>query len=274
MYFASTLTIDPSQLTQIRRKPTRGFRRLAELITANAIATKEEHESFTAFSILQDFNRAFRSIGVTDIAEISLDQRVLYEDPQGNDQNDFERAIAMAKAATTSSDQTSFQELRLLFEHQLTYLTVAMRVTIERVHRPGVYPIRIEISGLDSELQQASEDTQVLEGKMKDIFSTQDSYDAYVAERRSEFDTFIDNVEQAIEQTIQVDHILRRVTTNVVRPGLQNTSKNVNIQNQVDPTLGNYDANTSLGSDLAYLMMWSHFMHSHNTQARDITVVN
>ncbi len=62
MYFSATLSIDPKQMSQIRRKPTRGFRRLAELLSGNTLAVMEEHESFTAFSILQDFNRAFRAL--------------------------------------------------------------------------------------------------------------------------------------------------------------------------------------------------------------------
>lgn len=274
MYFASTLTIDPSQLTSIRRKPTRGFRRLAEILTANVIATREEHESFTALSILQDFNRAFRSIGVTDVVEIKLDDRVLYEDQQGNDQHDFDRAISAINSATTMADQASFQQMQLLLEHQLTHLTVVIRTTIERVHRPGVYPIRVEINGLDSELQQASEDQETLTDKMNAVFETQASYDDYVQQRRDEFDAFIDQVERAIEQTIQVQHILRKVTTNVIRPGLQNSSSRGAQQDSTDPTLGRYNDGPGIGGDLAYMMMWSHFMHSHHTQARDITLVN
>jgi len=276
MYFASTLTVDPSQLTTLRRKPTRGFRRLAEIITANALATKEEHESFTAFSILQDFNRVFRSIGITDIAKITLDGIVLYEDPQGESQDDFEVAIAAAKDRISDAHQARFQELCLLLEHPLPTLTVVLRVTIERVHRPGVYPIRVEINGLDSELRQASDREDILEDKMNNLFANQESYDSFVAKRKEEFDRFIDQVEKAIAQTIRVDHILRKVTTNVVRPEPQNLlqSKKKRDPNSDPPVFEHYESTSTSTGDLAYLWMWSNYMHNHNTHVQNLTLVN
>jgi|688.fasta_scaffold00922_2 hypothetical protein len=276
MYFASTLTVDPSQLTTLRRKPTRGFRRLAEIITANALATKEEHESFTAFSILQDFNRIFRSIGVTDIAKITLDSIVLYEDPSGDSQDDFERAIAAAKDRISDAHQARFQDLCLWLEHQLPNLTVVLRVTIERIHRPGVYPIRIEINGLDSELQEAAENDSLLEDKMNTLFASQESYDSFVVKRKEEFEGFIDRVEKAIQQTIRVDHILRKVTTNVVRaePRPPLLSKKKNTPNSEPPVFEQYHSTSSSTNDLAYLWMWSNYMHSHNTHVQNVTMVD
>lgn len=277
MYYASTLIIDPTQMTQLRRRPTKGFRRLAEIVTANLLATQEEHESFTAFSILQDFNRAFRSIGITDIVTISLDDKVLYDDSTGQDQDDFERAVAAVRGSSTTEQQASFQELKLLLEHQLTYLTVVIRVTIERVHRPKAYPIRVEIHGLDSELQAAAENREQLEGKMQQVFATQASYDAYVSERRIEFDLFIDQLEQAIQKSISVDHILRHVTSNIVRPGLHNTGPRATNQTDQDqsPALGRYDSfDDGPAGDLTYIWLWSQFMYSHNTHVHSVNIVD
>ena len=65
MYMKSTMTVDPAQLTEIHRiKPTKGFARIANLLTAGVVKTQEERETFCAVSILQQVNIVMRSAGV------------------------------------------------------------------------------------------------------------------------------------------------------------------------------------------------------------------
>jgi len=47
MYMNGFVDIDPSHLTEIRRKPTKGFRRFAEILTLGVLSEKEERETFT-----------------------------------------------------------------------------------------------------------------------------------------------------------------------------------------------------------------------------------
>jgi hypothetical protein len=83
-------------------------------------------------------------------------------------------------------------------------------------------------------------------------------------------------VEKAIQQTIRVDHILRKVTTNVVRaePRPPLLSKKKNTPNSEPPVFEQYHSTSSSTNDLAYLWMWSNYMHSHNTHVQNVTMVD
>ena len=93
MYMKSTMTIDPAQLTEIHRiKPTKGFARIANLLTAGVVKTQEERETFCAVSILQQVNIVMRSAGVHNIVRLAKDDTVIYEDCVGRE-NDLKDAI-------------------------------------------------------------------------------------------------------------------------------------------------------------------------------------
>jgi hypothetical protein len=187
MYFSSTMAIDPSQLSHTRRKPTKGFRRLAELLTLNLLSQTEEHETFTAMSILQELNVVFRSIGITDVVKITKDGQVLYDDSDGSDDDDFGRALDALRTADQAAPNAVFQTLSLLLEHQLENLSLILEVHIQRVHAAGTCPIQLLINGLDYELQSIASQPD-LEERMQEIFATQASYDQYLETRDAEFD--------------------------------------------------------------------------------------
>ena len=91
------MTIDPSQLTHIRRKPTKGFRRFAELLTGNLLTKNEEHETFTAIDHAE-INVVLRSIGVTDVVKFSKDDQVVYDDSASTSSDDMADAIKVTFA--------------------------------------------------------------------------------------------------------------------------------------------------------------------------------
>ena len=137
MYMSATLSIDPTQLTQIRRKPTKGFRRFAELLTANLISEKEEHETFTALSILQEINVALRSIHVSDVVTFSKDGNVLYDDKASSSTDDMSAAIDSLKRQSMHDSSDVFSELSLMLEHHLARVAVIIEIRIRRVHDIG-----------------------------------------------------------------------------------------------------------------------------------------
>ena len=68
MFYKAIITIDPSQLTRIERvKPQKAFKRMLYILTSGSIADKEEQETFTAISILQQINAVFSSKGINNI---------------------------------------------------------------------------------------------------------------------------------------------------------------------------------------------------------------
>lgn len=266
------MTIDPSHLTQLRRKPTKGFRRFAELMTGNLISKREEHETFTALSILQEINVSLRSVGVTDVVKFSKDDQVLYDDQSSSQSDDMSVAINTLSNQRTSSGE-SFSELSLLLEHHLATIAVIIEIKVSRVHEIGVYPIQISINGLDAELQAAS-GGQKLKDQLDDIFSNQQSYDAYTESKKAEFEAFIVQLEEAFRGRMQIDNLHRRIYTNVVRPGLtpaRPVGTSADPNGAEAPMLQRYHSSSD---PMMYLWMWSSLMHSNNVYCHDTTIVN
>jgi uncharacterized membrane protein YgcG len=271
------MTIDPSHLTQLRRKPTKGFRRFAELMTGNLISKREEHETFTALSIMQEINIALRSVGVTDVVKFTKDEQVLYEDQASTSADDMPMAIETL-ARGRSAQRDSFSSLSLLLEHHLATVAVIIEIKVSRVHEIGIYPIQISVNGLDAELQTA-DNPQTLKDRLDGVFASQQTYDAYTESKKAEFEAFIEELEKAFRSRMNIDNLHHRVYTNIVRPGLTPARPvtGASVDTHTDgttahaPMLQRYHS----GSDsLMYLWMWSSFMHSNNTYCHGATIVS
>lgn len=277
MYLSATMTIDPSQLTHIRRKPTKGFRRFAELLTGNLLTKNEEHETFTALSIMQEINVVLRSIGVTDVVKFSKDDQVVYDDSASTSSDDMADAIeSLSREMNFSGGR--FDKLSLMLEHHLRTIALVIEIRILRVHPIGVYPIQIAVNGLDAEFQSV-DGQQTLDQRLEQVFQSQQSYDDYMESKRSEFEDFIQQLEEAFQNRMRIDDLNRRVYANIVRPGLDSdrripdrkgTGADARIDADGPPIMQRYSNNSD---SLMYLWMWSNWMHSHNTYCRDTTIV-
>jgi len=281
VYLSATMTIDPSHLTQLRRKPTKGFRRFAELLTGNLLSQREEHETFTALSIMQEINIALRSVGVTDVVKFTKDDQVLYEDRASTSSDDMPQAIDTLTRQRTPQGET-FSTLSLLLEHHLATIAVIIEIRVSRVHDIGVYPIQISLNGLDAELQ-ATEGLQTLNDRLEGVFASQQTYDAYTESKKNEFEAFVLQLELAFRRRMSIDNLHRRVHANIVRPGLTpprpsgaaggaipDSGPAATPDTDSAPMLQRYHS----GADsMMYLWMWSSFMHSHNTYCHGATIV-
>ncbi len=236
MYLTANVAIDPMQLSKLRRKPTKGFRRFAEILTANLLSRKEEEETFTALSILQEIHIVLRSMGVTDLLRFTKDDITLYEDRESNDTDDVQQAIR----ALGNEGDAPFRELRLVLEHHLPTIVIVIEVCITRVHEIGIYPILITINGLDAELKDLSENEQdtsdlltteesqssstsmpersALRERMENVFQSQSTYDDYVQGKRKELEKFVEQLEEAIRSKMMVQNLRKHVSVNVLRP--------------------------------------------------------
>jgi hypothetical protein len=281
MYLSATMTIDPSYLTHQRRKPTKGFRRFAEILTGNLLSQKEEQETFTALSILQEINVVLRSLGVKDVVKLSRDGQIIYDDQEAANSDDIPQAIdtlAHDSGGQPQSQSDNFRELSLLLEHHLATIALVIEIKILRVHDVGIYPIQILINGLDTQLQAAGA-SQKLDEQLNQIFSDQKSYDAYTESKRTEFAEFIEQLEQAFRNRMRIDNLHRRIHTNIVHPGLtapqpagnSNTTADSVGADDAAPMLQRYHSDSS---SLMYLWMWSSMMHSNNTYCHSATIVN
>jgi len=276
MYFSATMTIDPGQLSQLRRKPTKGFRRFAELLTGNLLSSQEEHETFTALSIMQEINVVLRSIGVADVVKFTKDDLILYDDSVSSNSDDIGVAVDSLSRGTNLSSE-SFQKLSLLLEHHLDTLALIIEIRILKVHSIGVYPIQIAVNGLDAELQSVEAGVSLNE-RLDQVFGSQQSYDDYVETKKAEFDEFLNRLEEAFRGRMRIDSLHSRVYTNIVRPGLEpsghrspaNGGSNSADSASNPPMMQRYD---NRSDSLMYLWLWSSMMHSNNTHCRNSTIV-
>ena len=55
---------------------------------------------------------------------------------------------------------------------------------------------------------------------LEQVFQSQQSYDDYMESKRSEFEDFIQQLEEAFQNRMRSDDLNRRVYANIVRPGL------------------------------------------------------
>ena len=73
MYLEGIITIDPSQITEIKKvKPTKAFKKFLHHLTLGGVSDKEERETFTAVAILQQLNATFRSLGINNIIKLTI----------------------------------------------------------------------------------------------------------------------------------------------------------------------------------------------------------
>ena len=113
MYFTGELGIDPAKMTRINPvKPTKAFARMLFHLSAGGFSEKEEEETFTAVSILQQLNMALRSVGITNIVRLAKDDFDFYFDEEGRD-NDLKEAMERFRLETDRYEAELFDSLYL-----------------------------------------------------------------------------------------------------------------------------------------------------------------
>lgn len=280
MYWYGHMAIDPSHLTTVRRKPTKGFKRFAEILTMGLLSEKEELQTFTAMAILQEINRVFRSLEISDLVRFSKDDEILYEDKESRDTDDMQMMLERLESRPISSDATSgsavFKSLSLLVEHHLQNMAVVIEVRILRAHAVGFYPIQIVVNGLAAEFA-GTQDRDQLEQQMELSFAQQASYDALTKELNEEFEQFMNRLETAIRQQMQIDDLHKVIRTKLLRPrhddattGLQTAGLNTGNSSQ-DPVFERYGGNSDA---FMYCWLWSSMLHSNNLHINNTTVVD
>jgi len=280
MYMNGYIDIDPSHVTEIRRKPTKGFRRFAEILTLGATSQQAEHETFTAMSILQEVNIALRTLNITDVVRFSKDDAILYDDPDGRSDDDMRDALQELQREPSTANAPAFNSLSLLLEHHLPSITLIIDVRIQRTHFVGGFPIRIAVNGLATEFQGNPDDSSFGD-RLEQTFVDQESYNAIESNLREQFDAFMIQLELAVRQKMMIDDLRLSTQLKILRPrndAVANTrsafadgNTESNTSSNTDPVFQRYHS----GSDtFAYCWLWSSMMHSHGTHVQDATIVD
>ena len=273
MYFASRMTIDPTQLTEIHRiKPSKGFARIAHLLTAGVVKSQEERETFCAVSILQQINMVMRSAGINNIVRLAKDDTIIYEDCEGRE-NDLKHAIDDFAEHISSDERKVFKSLNLILEHEADDLVVLIDIHINRSHEVGEHPIEISINGLCTRLA-VTEDENEIDESMGNIFNNQSNYDSFVNARKLSFEKLIEKIEDGFVKHMSVDDVHVKSRVNIIRPSSR-VKKRSDIprsqSNTGDPV---YMDHHGWDGYSYYAWTWADHCHAHEIQCQNVTIVD
>jgi len=281
MYMSGKLTIDPNKLANVRRKPSKGFRRFAEILTVGLIAEHEVHQTFSALSILQEVNSVLRSLGITDVVRFTKDDVIVYEDPDSIDTDDMRLVLDRVAQDSRSFSSAIFNKMSLLVEHHLPEITLVIEVRIQRTHAIGQQPLQIIVNGLASSFAKEEEDAAA--EKISQSFEDQLGYNAFTDHFRDQFDDFMQELEEAVRRHMQVDEVQRTSEAKILRPNQQDNAAGQNTaaafsssgdsqsSRHSEPVFQRYD---STSDAFAYCWMWSTLMNTHDIQPHDVTIVD
>jgi hypothetical protein len=274
MYFSSKLTINPSQLAKIEKvKPTKAFKRMMFMMTGGAVADKVQVETFAAVSILQQLYRVLKSSEIDNIIQLSQDDIDFYLDEEGKE-GDLKEALDTFDLEINDAMSELFGTLNMVLEHHDSNFSYLIDVKINRSHDVGDYPIEIVVNGLMKDMQAGGGETgESIKAKMKDVFASQESYDAYVNEKRSKFESFSDALQMNIKKFMKVDDVKIEHENKVMIPKEEanNPGEMRRNANAYDPVhRGYYGYNDSY----FYGYYWGSMMHDNHTVINNTYIVS
>lgn len=273
MYFSGILSIDPSQITLIQKvKPSKMFAKLLYTLTFGNISEKQEHETFTAVSILQQLNMALRSVNINNIIRLSVNNYNFYLDTEGV-QDDFKKAMLDFELKIDDIESKTFENIQLVLEHIEGSFNFIIDISIERKHKVGVYPINILINAALNDFKvKENESRSDLEDRMKEVFSNQNTYNSFILSKKAEFNNFIDKLELAIRKFIKIDNIIKNISTKLIRPKDKIESKTqIQASKTGEPIFWGYYGFSDL---LFYSFLWSNLCYNHNIYVNDCYIVD
>ncbi len=273
MYFSATLSIDPSEITRIEAvKPTKAFGKLLHVLTAGLASKKEEQETFTAVAILQKFNKVFRTMGMNNIVRLSKDEVDFYIDKKGK-QDDLKEAMENFARQSDSPKSGLFEALYLVIEHLDKNFKYLLEVDINRRHKVGEFPIDLKINAVMRDMEISPKQTSVdVKKKMETVFKSQDKYDAYLLQKQTAFNQFIDQLEENLQKYIEVDKVIKKTKMNMIRPKkpIQRTNQ-IPRDHHADPIYYGY---YGFGDIFLYAWIWSSMADSNDIYVNNFDVVD
>ena len=273
MFFNARLEIDPTQMTLIKKvKPAQLFSKFMHFLSLGQLSEKQEHETFTAIAILQQLNMGLRSVKVKNIIRLAVDDYDFYKDDKGME-DDLEQAMFEFKAKVDPLESELYQKIFMVLEHIDESIKYLIEISVKRTHKVGEYPIRININGVlaDFELKENMSPEQLNE-KMEKVFSSQRSYNEYLASKKALFTLFVDELEDAILKFIRVDDIIKKINLQIIRPSKKiEKLAEVKHEKYAAPVYYGY---YNFDRYFFYTWIWAGLLHEHNLYCNDLYLVD
>lgn len=273
MFFLGKISIDPSQMTIVNRvKPTKLFGKLLHALTFGQTSSREEHETFTAVTILQQINMGVRSVNVQNIVRLRVDDYDFYLDEKGVE-DDLKQAMLEFEAKIDPLEAEHFDAIYLVLEHVDQSLKYLIEISIKRKHKVGEFPISISVNGVATDFKRQKDETRAqLEERLKPVFKDQQKYDEFLAQKRAQFDQFMDELEFSIKKFIKVDELRKESNTQILRPKEKRERPvETHPESYSQPIFYNY---YGFGDYFFYAWMWGSMCHSHSIYCNNFYMVD
>lgn len=273
MFMAGTLSIDPSELTHIRKAiPQRIFKKLLYLLTGGLVSDQQEHETFTAISILQQLCACLETLGITNVIRLSKDGSDIYHDLAGRS-DDMNEAMDAFLIQSDHKSSAGFETLRLSLEHETDEMWYLIQIRVNRTHDVGAYPIEIEVNGVPVIFQAEETGLIGLLTRFEHYMGDQAGYDKVVLQMKLAFGNFLSQLEQAIMDQIKVDHVIRDSKPVMIRP--MHSYSNLD-QLKLSVRFGKPFFQGHFGWERAgfYAFHWANYVHQKSFHVSDFILVD
>lgn len=219
MFFQGLITIAPGELAHVqRRKPTKAFGKMAHFLTLGLSSPREEQETFTAVSVLQQLNNTLHAIGVDNIVRLSKDKIDFYYDDQGIPQ-DLRQCMDHFEREIDPRDNELFNEIAVVLEHHHAQMTFLVQINVLRSHEVGEHPIEIHVNAFSNAYPLNDAGEADLRARLAPIFQKQEIYDAFLIKQRGMFDQFIGDIVMAIHTHMHVRAVRHSTKQKIIIPG-------------------------------------------------------
>lgn len=273
MYITAKLDFDPSQKTLIKTvNKSKLSHKLLDLMTFGKLAKKQETETFTAVSILEQIYMGLKSIGINNIIRLSVDDFDFYFDKHGKD-DDFESAISEFKLNVDPVESELFNVIYMVLEHDDKGLKYLIEVQIKRKHEVGEYPLTIVVNAIyqDFKIKTNENDIDLIK-RMQPFFDSQKIYDDFISVNLDDFNRFVDYLQEAVSKHVDVDDIIKNSNVNIIRTRerIDDISK-IKHDRFSQPVYFGY-----FGFDdyFFYTWLWCSLMYDNNIYAHDFCLVD
>ncbi|MBK18189.1 MAG: hypothetical protein CMM52_05050 [Rhodospirillaceae bacterium] len=218
MFFVSTISIDPTQKTQIGiAVPSNGLAKMFQKLLGGLFSKQEESETFTAASMIDQIGKALQAEGINDIVRLIEDGTDYYLDRHGT-YKDLESTINRFNNEKRPAKDGLFETVSLIVEHQDEFFKPLIQIDIKRRHEVGEHPITVTVCGLFKELTNDAPTAYNVRSLMDPIFNSQEEYSSYVENSQRRFNDFNSNFEKQLRKYIEVDDIKTDNMQYIVRP--------------------------------------------------------
>jgi len=270
MIFQSNISVDPSELTKIVKvEPKKAFKRILYFLTRGLVSDKNEIETFTAISVLQQLYMVFHQQQIKNLVKLSHDDIDFYFDKEGK-KNDLKETLDLYELQTNEAMSVNFKKLKMVLEHEDHVLKYLIHITINKNHDVGVYPIDIFIDAVSLTFTKPNQEEKEFKNKIKNIFESQAQFDAHIQELKSHFDTFTNHLAFEIKKQIQTDDLIVKNHNSFIIPK--------NKKDQLNPALMQPNPNVNapiyhgyygFSDALFYSVLWSDMMHHNHIHVHD-----